>query len=334
MGGKVALIDEYGAFLRVKDGRFRLEVKGKVLWEAAPVELDTIAFVTKGAAVSIAALELASRFGIDVVVILGNKPVARLMPATYGSTIITWRLQVRKSHDENFSTRIARLIVEAKLHNQRMVLREYSKRAKAAGRSNSMLEGSIRGIERLLPKLSACKSPREVMEVEARAARYYWPAVAALLPKQLGFETRLKRGEVPREGLDAFNRALNIGYGILKSLTWRAVFLAGLNPYIGFLHKFRSGRMSLVFDLMEPFRPISVDRPLISLARTDPERIIGLRSDSEGEKRGAAIEVWKALINYMAKVKPPHYSLMLEQARSLARELRGTGKFKPFRSKW
>ena len=33
------------------------------------------------------------------------------------------------------------------------------------------------------------------------------------------------------------------------------VFLAGLNPYLGFLHKPRAGKMALVFDFMEEFRP-------------------------------------------------------------------------------
>jgi len=334
MGGKVALVDEYGGFLRVKDGRFRLEVKGKVVWEASPVELDVIAFVTRGASVSIAALELASRFGIDVVVILGNKPIARLMPATYGSTIVTWRLQVQKAHDEEFSTKISRLLIEAKLHNQRMVLREHFKRMKAAGKRDPSLVKGIGGIEDCLSKLSACNSPKEVMEVEAHAAKYYWSAVSTLIPSRLGFETRLKRGSIPSGGLDAFNMALNVGYGLLRSLTWRAVFLAGLNPYIGFLHRFRAGRMSLVFDLMEPFRPISVDRPLISLARAHPERLMGLKSGDEGERRRAVLEVWRSLINYMGRGKPPHEALMLEQARSLARELRSTGTFRPYRSRW
>jgi hypothetical protein len=37
LGGKVALVDEYGAFLSVKQGRFQLKVGNEVKWELAPV---------------------------------------------------------------------------------------------------------------------------------------------------------------------------------------------------------------------------------------------------------------------------------------------------------
>jgi len=42
--------------------------------------------------------------------------------------------------------------------------------------------------------------------------------------------------------LDLFNRALNTGYGALRRAVWRAIFIAGLNPYISFLHKPRAGK--------------------------------------------------------------------------------------------
>jgi CRISPR-associated protein Cas1 len=50
---------------------------------------------------------------------------------------------------------------------------------------------------------------------------------------------------------------------------WRAVLAVGLNPYYGFLHTRRPGRMSLVLDLMEKLRLIAVDRPL-DKAQGDP----------------------------------------------------------------
>lgn len=335
MGGKVALIDEYGAFLKVKNGRFQLKVKDKVKWDIAPVEVDTIVFITKAASISISALELASRFGIDVVVILKNKPIAKLIPATYGSTAKIWEKQVLKSEDREFAGNISRLIVEAKIHNQRMVLKEYSKRFKASGKRNPILEKSIRGIEEAIFEIGKCKTPEQAMEVEAHAAKHYWPAISTLIPEELGFKGRLRKGDVVKEeDLDVFNRALNIGYGILRSYIWKSVFLSGLNPYIGFLHKFRSGRMSLVFDLMEPFRPISVDRPLISMARNKPKTLAKLKSENKSEVKEAIIEVWRTIVNYMGKSKPPHEALILEQARSLARELKGTGMFKPYKSRW
>jgi CRISPR-associated protein Cas1 len=44
-------------------------------------------------------------------------------------------------------------------------------------------------------------------------------------------------------------------------------------PYLGFLHKYRAGRPSLVLDLMEEFRSPFVDRKLIGIARQNPEDV-------------------------------------------------------------
>lgn len=335
MGGKIALVDEYGAYLRVKEGRFQLKVGEEVKWDVAPVELDAIVFTVSGASISASAIQLASQYGIDLLFLHKNKPLARLIPATYGSTLKTWSLQAEKAEDPEFTAEIAKRIVEAKVHNQRMVVMEYARRYRASGRPNSKLEKAARTLDKILSKTRVASSPLEAMELEAQAAKYYWRAVCEVLPESLGFRGRIKRGDVVDEvQVDPFNKALNIGYGILRSQTWRATFVAGLNPYISFLHKFRSGRMSLVLDLMEPFRPISVDRPLISLARTKSSKILKLKSSSKERSREGAVEVWRTIINYMAKAKPPHEALILEQARSLARKLRGTGDFKPYKSRW
>jgi hypothetical protein len=42
---------------------------------------------------------------------------------------------------------------------------------------------------------------------------------------------------------------------------------AGLDPYVGYLHACRPGRVALVYDLMEPLRPV-VDRAVLQFARS------------------------------------------------------------------
>ena len=53
-------------------------------------------------------------------------------------------------------------------------------------------------------------------------------------------------GRETRGALDRFNSALNYGYGILYSQVEKAVTLAGLDAYGGFLHADRPGKPSLV----------------------------------------------------------------------------------------
>ena len=58
---------------------------------------------------------------------------------------------------------------------------------------------------------------------------------------------------------------MNYGYAILESEIWKSIYLAGLDPYCGFLHSERYGRASLVFDLIEEFRQQIVDKTVLSI---------------------------------------------------------------------
>jgi CRISPR-associated protein Cas1 len=56
---------------------------------------------------------------------------------------------------------------------------------------------------------------------------------------------------------------LSFGYSLLTRETLAAVYLVGLDPYLGFFHAIDYGRPSLALDLMEEFRPVVVDRLVI-----------------------------------------------------------------------
>ena len=51
------------------------------------------------------------------------------------------------------------------------------------------------------------------------------------------------------------NAMLNYAYAVLESQIRIASVSQGLDPYIGYLHSCRPGRVALVYDLMEPLRP-------------------------------------------------------------------------------
>jgi CRISPR-associated endonuclease Cas1 len=60
---------------------------------------------------------------------------------------------------------------------------------------------------------------------------------------------------------------LNYAYGILESQVRMQVVAAGLDPTIGILHGNARGQHGLVFDLMEPLRPI-VDRKILEFVQS------------------------------------------------------------------
>jgi CRISP-associated protein Cas1 len=61
------------------------------------------------------------------------------------------------------------------------------------------------------------------------------------------------------------NAMLNYGYAMLISMVQAEVVAAGFDPTIGFAHRREGNRIPLVYDLMEPLRPV-VDRKILEFA--------------------------------------------------------------------
>ena len=329
MGAKTALVDQYGAFLGVKQGRFVLKAGKEVKWDLSPAELESIIIASEGVSISSAAIMLAMSFGIDLVFMRGSRPAGRIIPYKYGTLMRNWALQI-KLHESGGSLYIAKKILEGKLHNQKMVLLEYARRLRGSGREAGLLEVKAGEIMDRIGEMGRIGSVEGLIVVEGHAAKAYWTGISHILPKEIGFSHRYTRSNPPPDELDPFNIALNIGYGLLRKEVWRAVFLAGLNPYLGFLHKPRGGRPALVLDLMEEFRPVSVDRPLVGLAKTDKNAILNL-----AKKEGAASKtIWSHILKYMKESNPPHTELITSQARKLALHVQGVHRYEPYKSRW
>jgi len=97
---------------------------------------------------------------------------------------------------------------------------------------------------------------------EGAAGRAYWSAfnhmLADAVPQSLRFAGRSRR-----PATDRLSALLNFGYGMLQTAVMRAVLAAGLEPALGFYHTPRSAAHPLVLDLIEPFRLLLWDIPLI-----------------------------------------------------------------------
>lgn len=83
----------------------------------------------------------------------------------------------------------------------------------------------------------------DTTNVEAQAARHYWPRL-------MGSDFRRDRDA------SDINALLNYGYTVLRAATARAVVAAGLHPSIGLHHANRGNAFALADDLMEPYRPL------------------------------------------------------------------------------
>jgi len=138
---------------------------------------------------------------------------------------------------------------------------------------------------------------------------------------------------------------LNFGYQvILFPEVWKAVGLAGLDPYAGYLHADRPGKPSLVLDLMEEFRQQLVDRTLIRLISRKALKPDDILAIDESEERILSKETVKTLLTSLqgrldfpvmfegrrAAMK----SFIYTQARKVVRYLLNESAYTPFILGW
>lgn len=72
-------------------------------------------------------------------------------------------------------------------------------------------------------------------------------------------------GRNKRPPLDNVNAMLSFVYTLLTNMVASALEAVGLDPYVGFMHTDRPGRVSLALDLIEELRPVLADRFVLTL---------------------------------------------------------------------
>lgn len=194
-------------------------------------------------------LHKAADRGIEIVLLdEGGSLGARLTtPGT--SDPSARRAQYRSADDEGRSRRLAADFVDGKLGNMRVTLLRAARRQDDAAAA----VGADR-LEVAADKLSAGPSLDEILGIEGAATREYFQAVRRMLEPEWGFAGRQRRPPP-----DPVNAMLSYGYTLLCHEAIAALEAAGLDPMVGYLHRHRWGRPALALDLIEEFRPITVD---------------------------------------------------------------------------
>jgi CRISPR-associated protein Cas1 len=292
------VISNFGVFLGRKGERFVVKDMSGGKDEFNAADIEEIHLLSPRSTVSTSAVRLALRRG--VLVVYGRRdgwPIGFTVPAVLTGTVKTRREQYRAYNDFR-GVELAKSFARSKTFNQACHLRLLAKnrRNRDPETASSLYEKADKILEysRSIEMVdgSSIDQVREVIvNKEAEAARLYWSSIASILPPELGFQGRVTRGAE-----DPFNMLLNYGYkAFLFTEVWKAVFYSGLDPYAGYLHTDRSGRPSLVLDLMEEFRQEAIDRVLLALVnrgQLKAETIIGKDGRLD---RGVSMLVFKTL---------------------------------------
>jgi len=238
-----------GAYLSKSGDCFQVKV-GDEKKQISVHKVQSI-LVTTGAAFSSDAIELAMNYNIDVVFLdrFGN-PYGRVWQSKLGSTTKIRRRQLEISETEE-GLRLVTGWIERKIENQIQFLEDLKRHRESKAEKIETYLKSLRVAKEKVMEVSGTLEEKRgnLMGIEGGAGRSYFAALGYLIPKAWRFDGRSKR-----PAKDGFNAVLNYSYGILYSIVEKACILAGLDPYIGFLHTDNYNKKSLVFDLIEPFR--------------------------------------------------------------------------------
>ncbi len=334
------IVEGKGVFLGKHQGRLRVTHNGKTLTEAPIIHLRHVLILDTGVAISSDVVHVCAEEGIPIHFLNGtDRAVAALYASGLTGTVVTRRAQLGAYLDERGAA-LARAFVMGKIENQRALLRyigKYRKEADPALFEELSLVAAELGdhvAEAEAIALAPIDAVRErFLSVEGRAASRYWGAVRRIVPEDLGWPGRETQGAT-----DPFNAALNYGYGVLYAQVERALVLAGLDPYGGFLHADRPGKVSLVMDLIEEFRQPVVDRTLIGLVN----RGVAIDRDDTGKldaptRRRLAEKVLERMESaepYEGK-RQPLRCIVQSQARHIATFVRGERDgYAPFLAGW
>jgi CRISPR-associated protein Cas1 len=160
--------------------------------------------------------------------------------------------------DAALSLDLARRLAKAKVANQLHFLLRGSRTRGVRTELDPVVQAiraELRGLDRS-PDTDALRGH------EGMAGRQYFSALPKLLDANEAH--MLFEGRSRRPPADRFNAALSFGYSLLYRDMMAAIIAVGLDPAFGFFHRPRSAAYPLALDLMELFRTLLWDMPLVA----------------------------------------------------------------------
>lgn len=248
------IINTYGTYVHVKDDLFEVTLtkEGEKQKHHFASQKVTSILMSKGSAISTDAVILAMKNNIDIIVFeWDGMPVGRFWHSKPGSTSRIRKQQLEASLNQTGVYWIKNWLT-GKLDNQIELLKRIKNHRPVTA---DFIQEKINGIAALKLKLKELKGDKidllddTLRGLEGTAGRIYFQTLSSLLTERYQFS-----GRSFRPAKDPFNAFLNYAYGVLYSRVEKVLVIAGLDPFIGFMHRDDYNMKSMVFDFIEPYR--------------------------------------------------------------------------------
>ena len=199
---------------------------------------------------------------IDLTFMSGHgRFLARVTGEVKGNVTLR-KQQYHVSEDKEKSICIARNFIFGKVYNARWILeraaRDYPLRIDA-----EKLKEKSGFLYNSLQEIRICQDASKLLGLEGEAASVYYSVFDQLILQQKEEFCFRKRNKRPP--LDNVNALLSFAYSLLAGMCGAALEAVGLDPYVGFYHTDRPGRISLALDIMEELRGVMADRFVLTL---------------------------------------------------------------------
>jgi CRISPR-associated protein Cas1 len=248
-------LNTYGTYLHVKDDMFEIRIPVK---DAEPNKQHIAAhkissiIMSTSAALSTDAVRLALINNIDIIFTQSDgHPIGRIWHSKLGSTTRIRKRQLEASLGKEAVT-FTKLWISEKMNNQLEFIKDLKKHRPQMA---DFLDDKIIRIQNLVISLNKLGTEKiediadTVRGLEGTCGRLYFETINYVLPDQYRFN-----GRSMRPAKDSFNAFINYGFGILYTRVEKCLMIAGLDPYVGFLHRDDYNQKSMVFDFIEPYR--------------------------------------------------------------------------------
>lgn len=251
----------HGSSIHRKRERFIIKIPETKDSEIPADKIDAI-LISSNAMISTQAIRLCVERQIQLVIIsFTGKPIARMWSSTPGR-----QTQIRRQQYLNYDTVFAfdftKKLLAEKLLKQKNFLAQLKQNRKQ-GELAQQISDTVCFINKIIQDLKKQTYEKNFTQkflgYEGTCAARYFEMISACLPEKWQFQ---KRTQNP--GLDEFNASLNYLYGMAYQSIEKTVIISGLDPNAGFYHKDHYGKPTLVYDLIEPCRPI-IDKSLVYL---------------------------------------------------------------------
>ena len=258
--------DNEGFVITTSDGKQRIPVAG----------IDSIQ-ISSGAQITSDAVLLAVENEIEIIFVdrQGN-PMGRLWSPRYGSVSSIRKGQLNFTASHAAVDWIKDVLIR-KIGNQQALMLLFG----SDGQSGVSVQKNISRLDDYQSKIRSLNGDivNDIAPMlrgwEGQASRIYFSTINMYLPEKLRFESRAQH-----PAFDVTNAFLNYGYGMLYGRIEGALIKAGIDPYIGVLHRDDYNRPVLVYDVIEIYR-IWVDYVVYTLLAQDviTDEFCSVRSD-------------------------------------------------------